>query len=91
MLLPNINVDVAIEISEGSEVPALPREVVLSQEGKTFVWVVQEGRAARRYVGTGRSTLMMIEITEGLSLGDRVIVPGADLLSEGSRVRNLNR
>jgi hypothetical protein len=90
MLLPNINVDVKIANGEGESVPALSREVVFSEGERKYVWVVRDGRSFRQYIETGRSTVRMIEITGGLLLGDSVIVPGANLLSEGSGVRVLN-
>jgi len=87
MLIPNINVDVKIANVEGQQVPALPRGVVFPEGERKFVWVARDGRAVKQHIGTGRSTVSMIEITEGLSPGDPVIDPGTNLLAEGSKVR----
>ncbi len=86
-LMSNINVDVEIQAPEGPEVVSLPRGVVFPEGSKEFVWVIADGKAAKRYVETGRSTSARIEITQGLKLGEKVIDPVDDLISEGLKVR----
>jgi len=86
-LLPNTSVDVEIATGVGPQVPVLPRYTVFP-DGKThFVWVIRDGRAARVTIETGRSTPEFIEILSGLSPGDRVIVPGANPITEGMSIR----
>lgn len=52
------------------------------------VWVVDEdGAARRRAVRTGLMARDRTEILEGLQEGERVVVAGASLLSEGARTR----
>jgi HlyD family secretion protein len=86
-LMSNINVDVEIEAPEEPAVDSLPRAVVLPEGKKEFVWVISDGKAAKRYVETGRSTSTRIEITRGLTLGEKVIDPVDDLISEGLKVQ----
>jgi HlyD family secretion protein len=86
-LMSNINVDVEIEAPEERAVNSLPRSVVLPEGKKEFVWVISDGKAAKRYVETGRSTSARIEITSGLTLGEKVIDPVDDLISEGLKVQ----
>jgi multidrug efflux pump subunit AcrA (membrane-fusion protein) len=74
------------------EVLVLEREAALSipshaLEG-AWVWVVdREGRAHRIQVATGVRTRDRVEILSGLNQGDRVVVAGATLLSEGVLTR----
>ncbi len=86
-LMSNINVDVEIQAPAGPEVISLPRNVVLPEGSKEFVWVIADGKAAKRYVETGRSTNARIEITQGLKLGEKVIDAMDDLISAGLKVR----
>jgi len=86
-LMSNINVDVEIEAPEERAVNSLPRSLVLPEGKKEFVWVISDGKAAKRYVETGRSTSARIEITSGLTLGEKVIDPVDDLISEGLKVQ----
>ena len=71
------------DVSKGIVVPA--NAVLINQEGK-FVWVVEDGRATRRnitlsgYSGTG------VIVSEGLQVGDKVIVEGYPKVSEGMKV-----
>jgi RND family efflux transporter MFP subunit len=71
------------DVSKGIVVPA--NAVLINQEGK-FVWVVEDGRATRRnitlsgYSGTG------VIVSEGLQIGDKVIVEGYPKVSEGMKV-----
>jgi HlyD family secretion protein len=90
-LLSNTNVDVEIEAPEGSPMMSLPRGVVFPEGSKEFVWVIEKGKAARRYIETGRSTNARIEILRGLALGDKVIDPVDDLISEGLKVQARTR
>ncbi len=86
-LIPNINVDAEIETVQGPKVPTLPRECVFPEGKDYFVWVFQNGQARKRKVVTGRATSTFMEVTGGLSVGDRVIIPGDFSLTEGMRVR----
>jgi len=71
------------DVSKGIVVPA--NAVLINQEGK-FVWVAEDGRATRRkitlagYSGTG------VIVSEGLQVGDKVIVEGYQKVSEGMKV-----
>ncbi len=90
-LMPNINVDVEIQGNEGPEVKSLPRGIVFPEGTKEFVWVIEGGKAVKHYIETGRSTSSLIEITAGLSLGDKVIDPGDTLITEGLKVRSVGK
>jgi len=85
-LVPNLNVDVAIRKPGEHPAPALPRQTVLQDAQGQYAWVIREGSAAKARIRTGRITARMIEITDGLKPGDRVIVPGDVPINEGVRV-----
>ncbi len=86
-LLPNVSVDVEITTARGPEVRTLPRTAVLLEGKDHFVWCVQNGLATKRLIETGRGTASVIEVTNGLKVGDRVIIPGEAPISEGMKVR----
>jgi len=78
------------EVADALLVPAtavqgtVPRDALSAQ---AMVWVVAEGRAARREVTIGIRGEEMVEVITGLSEGDLVVVsPGAGL-ADGQRVR----
>jgi HlyD family secretion protein len=86
-LIPNINVDVTILTAPGPAVLSLPREAVFPDGNEFYVWLVKNDRAERRVVQTGRSTISRIEITGGVALGDRVVIPGESPITEGMRIQ----
>jgi HlyD family secretion protein len=86
ILLPNVNVNVEIEVPETQPVASLPRGVVFPDGTREFVWMVGAGKPEKRYIGTGRSTSALIEITSGLKAGDKVIDPGGTAISENLKI-----
>jgi hypothetical protein len=62
---------------------------VLFREGRPAVFVLPGGgdRVALRALATGRRREGVVEVTEGLAPGERVVVSGAGFLSDGDRVR----
>ncbi len=63
------------------EALALPRAAVLTDEGRSFVFVHRQGEYyMRRPVRTGRASLDWIEVTSGLAGGETVVSDGAFLL-----------
>jgi len=53
-------------------------------QGANFVWVVADGKAARRQVGLGVRTPGFVEITSGVDAGEKVVVGGQERLFEGA-------
>jgi membrane fusion protein, multidrug efflux system len=64
-------------------------ELALIREGnQSFVYTVgKDGKAKRLAVTTGGRDGTLVEITDGLSAGDRIVTEGVVKLSEGARVR----
>lgn len=83
-LIPGTLATVQIEVASRESAVQVPRTAV--QDGA--VWVVDEqGRAVRREVQVGLQSRDAAEIVSGLQAGERVVVEGGSLLSEGARVR----
>jgi multidrug efflux pump subunit AcrA (membrane-fusion protein) len=67
---------------------AVPSMAVFNYYGDQAVYVINEkGKAERRIVSTGLKSDADIEITEGLSEGERVITQGLSKITDGSAVR----
>ena len=67
----------------------MPHEAILFREGRPAVFVLSgDGdRVELRPLATGRRREGVVEVTEGLAPGERVVVSGAGFLSDGDRVR----
>jgi multidrug efflux pump subunit AcrA (membrane-fusion protein) len=65
----------------------IPQSTVLYRSDRNEVFVAGSGnRAIRRQVVLGRSSGDKIEITEGLSAGDQLIVTGGQFLKPGDNI-----
>ncbi len=64
----------------------IPEKAVLSIAGVNKVFVMQDGRASERAVKLGRRDGTLIEIIEGVKVGERVITSHMEKLQDGSVV-----
>lgn len=64
----------------------VPAEAVLDRDGLKLVFVVEGGRARQRTVQTGIANAEQIEILEGVTAGETVIVSGHQTLADGAAV-----
>jgi RND family efflux transporter MFP subunit len=65
----------------------VPKKATLDRGALTMVWTVGKDNISRmRIVKVGRETGDRVEILSGLSEGDRVVVTGAEKVTEGARV-----
>jgi HlyD family secretion protein len=85
-LLPNTNVDVRIRTAERDNTLTLPRGAIRSDGNRQYVFVIQEGRLARRDVSLGISNSSHYEILDGITETDVIALPGASDLQEGMPV-----
>lgn len=85
-LKPGMFADVEIIYNEHSNVLVLPRIAVLEKEGSTILFTVEDNRARLREVKTGISDEEKIEIVEGLTEGESVVIEGNYGLTDGAKV-----
>jgi multidrug efflux pump subunit AcrA (membrane-fusion protein) len=84
-LYPGVVCRVTIHVGRKT-VPAISRTAILTREGKQIVFVVSAGKAERRVVKTGIRTDKLIEIEQGVKVGESVAVVGNYELSDGVMV-----
>lgn len=83
-LIPGTLATVQIQTASRETAVQVPRAAVRDN----FVWVVGDDmRASRRPVQVGLAGAEMVEIVTGLQPGERVVVEGGALLSDGATVR----
>lgn len=74
----------------GGEIRAmtLPEAAVITKDGESYVFTITgQGRAQLTKVETGVRRAKLVEIRRGVTIGARVVLDGAGLLSEGDQVR----
>jgi RND family efflux transporter MFP subunit len=86
-LLSGLNVQIAIPVNSQNMRLIVPNSVLLNRAGQTFSFVVDEnGSLDERNIKTGRSFSNEIEILEGLSINERVVINPNGLFKKGDRV-----
>ena len=68
-----------------SEAPSLPMSAVRSDGQQSYVWVIADGKLARRNIATGRrdERAQLVEVTSGLSPAEVVLSTKFDNLKDG--------
>jgi len=67
------------------------RAVLIDELGRNFVYVVNENKAVKKHIETGKLLKAGVEITRGLKVGEHIVVAGQQKLVDHSSVRVVNR
>jgi multidrug efflux pump subunit AcrA (membrane-fusion protein) len=79
------NLTLALETR--AEVLTLPATALLTERDRTFVYVVEDGKARKVEVTTGIDDGIRVEIVKGLQGTEAVVVAGASAVTDGGAVR----
>ena len=85
-LKPGMFARVTIELQHRRDVPLIPKDAVLLIGGDSAVFVVDGDVARLRKVRTGLERGNLVEVVEGIERGQRIIVRGQSVASDGKRV-----
>lgn len=86
-LLPGMICQVFTNYMQGSTGVFVPANLVqLDGDNKTFVWVVNDGKAVKREITINNETAQGVLVSGGLSAGDHIIVAGQQKVSNGMKV-----
>jgi len=85
-LMPGIFVYVHTPAFRKSNAISIPRDAYFTESENNFVYVEQNGTAVKKQIMLGKNIGNTIEVTDGLSEGDKLISEGRSLLKEGSKI-----
>lgn len=90
-LLPNINVGVTIVTAQQSDVLILQRDALRMDDSKPYVFRIDGDHVHQQTVSFSLQNLTRVEITSGLSQGDKVALPveGSKPLVDGTEIKIL--
>ncbi|HSQ09146.1 MAG TPA: efflux RND transporter periplasmic adaptor subunit [Burkholderiaceae bacterium] len=88
-LRPGMFVRVRVIVGERSNALLVPEEVIVPQGSEFYVFKVVDGAARRVPVKIGVRRDAMVEILDGLAVGDQVVTAGMRLSRDGQPVRVL--
>lgn len=91
-ILPGMYARVTLDSRQLADRILVPREAILERDGRTMLFVHEEGRAKWRYVTTGLSNERHFEIvddpaSDGVAAGEVVLTGGHFTLTHGARIR----
>jgi multidrug efflux pump subunit AcrA (membrane-fusion protein) len=70
-----------IVVAGGEKIVTVPVDAIVTFAGIEKVLTVAEGKAVEKRVRTGRRLGSAVEVTEGISAGDRVVVKPGNLVA----------
>jgi RND family efflux transporter MFP subunit len=86
---PGMFVKADIVVDKAEDAVVIPKNVILTNRNRKFVYVVEKSTAVVRNIKTGLEDEDNIEIIEGLWENDNLIIRGYETLRENSRVKVL--
>lgn len=65
----------------------IQRNLVNKDEKGSYVFVVVNDKAIKKYITNGNESGLLYEVSDGLQVGDMLVVKGASQLEDGSKVK----
>ncbi len=87
LLRPGMYGNLTLNLETHAATLTLPAPALVTEKGKTFVYVVEDGKARKVEVTTGIDDGMRVEIVKGLQGNEEVIVAGGNAVTDGGAVR----
>ena len=79
--------EVYIETDRKDNTLLIPQRVVVWRQGQPGVFLIDDGRASWRRIVPGIEGKETVEVIEGLSQGQSVLIPGLSMPADGRRVK----
>jgi multidrug efflux pump subunit AcrA (membrane-fusion protein) len=83
---PGMSAVVRLQVRQAVDAVTVPASAVISADGRDTVWTVRGGRAERVPVTLGVQGEDVVQVTDGLSDGQRIVVSGADQVRSGQEL-----
>lgn len=88
---PGAFVRVEIRTDTKSDAIVIPKRALIEEDGQNYVYVAQNDTAKRMKVELGYQREGMVEIRNGVTPGQSVVVAGQGALKEGGKIKVLSR
>lgn len=87
-LRPGAFAEVTVPVGERRDAPVIPQTAVRPSERGFLAFVIEGGKSKERVLGLGlRTADGLVEVREGLSPAESLVVRGGEALQDGARVR----
>ena len=86
-LRPGMFMTVTLEVAVKDKATVVPEEAVVSEGLRQLIYVVKDDKVERRVITIGQRQAGKIEVVEGLSPGETIVVRGVQRVRAGATVR----
>jgi multidrug efflux pump subunit AcrA (membrane-fusion protein) len=76
----------SLKVRTAKNAVAVPAAAVFRDGDRDAVWLVDDGVARKQDVTLGAQGEEQIQVTEGVAIGDTIVVRGADQVRDGQEV-----
>ena len=87
---PGMVASLKLPVGTSKGAVSLPADAVIERDGIYYVFVLEDNTAREKQVTTGIITDQLVEIKEGVTEGQTVIVNGNRLVNDGQKVKVVN-
>ena len=87
LLRPGMFVKADIVVDRADSAVVIPKEVVVSNRQRKYVYIIEKNTAILRDIKTGLEDENNIEVLNGLNVNDNLVVKGFETLKENSKVK----
>lgn len=84
---PGVTARVMLLTYHNPQAIVIKRKQIVTEDGQDFIYLDHNGKARKQAVTIGQANGMDVEIVQGLQSGERLIIEGLLLLSDGSKIR----
>ena len=85
-----VNAELTINSKLSDHTIVVERKNILKQANENVVFIASNGLAHKRPVTIGKTTGIVVEVTQGLNDGDLLITEGQMLLKDGDKIQIIN-
>lgn len=85
-LQSGVTADIRLLVYQNPKAVIIQRNLVMQDENGSYVFVLKNSQAEKRYIRNGNENGLYFEVSEGLQMGDKLIVKGASQLVDGTKV-----
>lgn len=90
ILTSGVTADVAIQTYNNDHAVVVRRKNLVNEDGRRFVYVVNNGKAIKREISVGREQGVLIEVNSGLKPGEFIITEGNKMVADQTKVKIIN-
>lgn len=84
----NFDVDIDILVAQQKNVIKIPAESIKTEkDGSSYVYIIKGNKAAKQKITMGVQSDMEVEVKDGLTVGDKVILNPVNTISDGTVIK----